>query len=126
MAQFRSPLPRRAVLAVMLVALTGCGVVQSGVSWVSGGGRVSFDDKYYRAKLTKDDEAPQKFSVTVNKVSQSLAGAKEAGRYESVKYCMKFFGWSGVDWTIGPDDPDSSLIIVDDTLTLKGECKGWL
>ena len=36
------------------------------------------------------------------------------------------FGWSGVDWTVGPDMPDASLTISDGNLTLQGECKGWV
>lgn len=64
--------------------------------------------------------------MQVRRASQGIAGAKEAGRYEASKYCLKEFSWTGIDWTVGPDMPDEALTLVDDTLTLSGECKGWV
>jgi hypothetical protein len=85
---------------------------------------VPFDGHIFRTKLSKVDKQRDQFSVTINQVSASLKGAREAGRYEATGYCIEQFGSSDVDWVVGPDSPDSALVIVDDKLTLRGACVG--
>lgn len=107
--------------AVALATVAGC----SGPNAVMMN-RHTFEGQYYRAKLSAEKDVRERFVVVVQDAAKGLAGAKEAGRYEATKYCAKNFGWSGVDWTVGPDMPDASLTISDGNLTLQGECKGWV
>lgn len=62
------------------------------------------------------------FLVTVRDVSQSLDGARAAGRNEATKYCIAQYGTSQVKWNVGPDTAAEYLRVVDDTLTFSGRC----
>ena len=84
--------------------------------------RVAFDGKYFRAKVGKVDGQRDVITVTVRDVSQSLDGARAAGRFEAVSYCVKNFGSSDIAWTVGPDTPTPQLQIADNTLVLQGTC----
>ena len=72
-------------------------------------------------------EEHEEFAVSVFRASQSVAGAREAGRHAAVTYCIKQYGRSEIDWAAGqgPDDEALPRRIVDDTLGLRGRCKGW-
>jgi len=83
--------------------------------------RLSFDGQFFRARLN-DTDARHKFVVAVSPVSASLAGAREAGRYEAVVYCVNNYGSSDIDWVIDPDAPEEDLAIANDILTLEGAC----
>jgi len=87
-------------------------------------GRNLFDGQIYNAKLRKVDKQFDTFQVTVKPVSRSLLGAREAGRFEAVSYCVNTFGSSDVIWTAGPDATEGALLIEKDTLTLAGRCPG--
>ena len=52
----------------------------------------------------------------------SLDGAREAGRYEAIRYCIANFGSSDIAWTEGPDAEDGTLTIANDRLLLRGTC----
>lgn len=83
-----------------------------------------FDGFLYKAKAGPVDKKVSRadFTTTVWEVSQSLEGARQAGRYEATKYCIKEYGSSKVAWSVGPDTPPENLRIVDDTLTFAGRC----
>ena len=85
---------------------------------------VPFDGYLFKAKAAAVDKKVTRadFTVTVFAVSQSLKGAREAGRYEATKYCIREYGTSQVKWAVGPDTPGDQLRIVDDTLTFSGKC----
>ncbi len=87
--------------------------------------RVYFDGNYYPAKAKKEKGDREAFSVSVRKSSQGLDGAREAGRHAGVKYCIKNFGYSGIDWEIGPDAKDEALLLANGNLVLKGRCHVW-
>lgn len=91
----------------------------------SGSGRdaIAFDGNFYRASLKSERGARDSFTLSVRPVSASLLGAKEAGRYEATVYCVNQYGRSDINWVIGPDDPDESFAIANDTLTLQGTCR---
>ncbi|MDA9352089.1 hypothetical protein N9Q74_01910 [Ascidiaceihabitans sp.] len=82
----------------------------------------SFDGIKFRTKLSKVDKQRVQFSVTVLSASQSLAGAREAGRYEATKYCINQYGTSDIAWMSGPDVEDGGLTITNDQLQLRGAC----
>lgn len=84
--------------------------------------RILFDGHFYNAKLRKVERQLDQFVVTVRPVSKSLAGAREAGRYEATSHCINLFGSSDIIWAAGPDAPEDQLNIEKDTLTLQGRC----
>ncbi len=83
-----------------------------------------FDGYRYKAKASAIDKKVSRadFTTTIWTVSQSLTGAREAGRYEGTKYCIKEYGTSKIAWAVGPDTPPENYRIVDDTLTFSGKC----
>ena len=117
---------RRIALVTLVLATGACGMISNGASYLTGSNQQTFEGQTYRARLSPDEAAAQRFVVAVGNLDRGLAGAKEAGRYEATKYCLKNFGWSGVTWSAGPDLPDASLPIVEGQLRLSGECKGWV
>lgn len=84
--------------------------------------RPSFDGKQFRGKISKVDKQRDQFSIVVSPVSQSLAGAREAGRFEATKYCIAQYGTSDVEWINGPDGEEGTLSVVNDKLQLRGAC----
>ncbi len=83
--------------------------------------KLRFDGQFYRTKLSDLDER-HKFQVTASPVSASLEGAREAARYEAIVFCVNEYGSSAIEWVVGPDDPDETLPIDNNTLTLQGAC----
>ena len=86
--------------------------------------RVFFNGMYFPAKSAKASDDRKTFTVTVRRVEQGLAEAREAGRYEATKYCINNFGTSQIAWTQGPD-ADDAVLVSDGTLTLTGRCDLW-
>lgn len=84
--------------------------------------RVAFDGVFFRATSGKVDKQREEFEVGVSPVSASLEGAREAGRYEAIRYCIKQFGSSDIAWIEGPDAEDGTLRISGDKLLLRGTC----
>ena len=91
------------------------------VACTSESDKIAFDGKFFRTKLSDLDERHE-FQVTSQPVSKSLAGAREAARYEATIYCVNEYGSSAIEWVIDPDAPVETLPIKDDTLTLQGAC----
>ncbi|MFT4707636.1 MAG: hypothetical protein ACI9PU_001478 [Ascidiaceihabitans sp.] len=103
----------RLLILASVLALTACGLNNN---------NPTFEGQTYRAKLSKIDKQRDQFSVSVSPVSSSLEGAREAGRYEAIKYCIAQFGTSDIIWVNGPDAEDGSLTITDDKLEFRGTC----
>ncbi|KIC42088.1 hypothetical protein RA27_01390 [Ruegeria sp. ANG-R] len=99
--------------------VTACGNAPSKAT------RVAFDGVFFRAsaKHVNKKAAPTEFTVTVNGVSQSLDGAREAGRYEGIKFCIDNFGSSRIAWKVGPDTEPQKLRIENDKLNFAGTCQ---
>lgn len=110
------------ILVLSLVA--GCSGVRDRIGNIGGkDDRVAFDGKSFRANVKKADRKDRaNFTVTVRDARQSLNGAREAGRYEAVKYCIAEFGTSDITWSQGPDVPDAVLVFDKDTLIFVGTC----
>lgn len=104
------------IAALAVPALAGCNAARKA--------DFAFDGQFFRAKARKAGDAREVFEVSVRPVSASLAGAREAGRYEATRYCVETYGNSTIFWQIGPDSPDEALPIDGDTLTLSGVCEG--
>jgi len=84
--------------------------------------RVAFDGQYFNAKVRKVDGQYDVFTVTVKGVSRSFEGARAAGEYEAIRYCVNTYGNSDIIWTVGPDTPPAQLQIAKDTITFQGIC----
>ena len=108
-----SLLPALAILGA--ATLAGCGS--------SGDEQMLFDGQSFRMKANDIDNDVERFTVEVRPVSASIEGAREAGRYEGIRYCIENFGSSDIDWVLGPDDEVTRLQITDDRLILQGACK---
>ena len=102
------------LLLIAVLVLTACTERRSE--------RVAFDGVFFRASSGKVDKQRDQFEVSVSPVSASLEGAREAGRYEAIRYCIKQFGSSDIDWIAGPDAEDGTLRITGDKLLLRGTC----
>ncbi|WP_238367086.1 hypothetical protein [Mesobacterium pallidum] len=101
-------------LGALLALVAACGQ--------SPDARPSFDGKYFRARVSAERDVRQNFFVTVQPVSASLDGAREAARYEAVKYCIKRYGSSDILWSAGPDETPTGYAIDGDAATFRGAC----
>jgi hypothetical protein len=81
----------------------------------------TFDGQRYRGSVKSDRKNRQDFTVTINQVSKSVAGAVSAGEYKATQHCIQYFGTSDIVWTVGPDS--TPLPVTNDTLTLRGSCR---
>jgi len=81
---------------------------------------VKFDGHYFAGRASKSSLDPHGFSVRIRNAAKSIAGAREAARYEATIYCIEQFGTSDIIWSIGPDDEAISLS--NGSLTLAGRC----
>ena len=81
---------------------------------------VKFDGHYFAGRVSKSSADPHGFSVRIRNAAKSIAGAREAARYEATSYCIQQFGTSDIIWSIGPDDEEISLS--NRSLTLAGRC----
>ncbi len=110
------------VMTMVLVGslfVSACGTAKSRAT------RVAFDGIFFNANAKHVDKktTPTDFTVTVNGVSQSLEGAREAGRYEATKFCIQNFGSSRIVWKVGPETEPQNLRIENDKLTYAGSCQ---
>lgn len=113
---------RLALMSLLLVSIVaGCGVTKRALGQKN---RVYFGEFYFPARVSSTKEDRQSFAVSVDNIAQSLEQAREAGRYEGVKYCIDNYGSSDVAWTNGPDVEDTELNIIDGKLHLAGRCLG--
>ena len=101
------------IAALGLALLAGCS---------NNKNRIAFDGHFYRTKVGKVEGERHVFEVRVRDVSQSLAGAREAGRHAGVSYCVENYGSSEIEWILGPDTPAEALRIADNTLFFQGVC----
>ena len=82
--------------------------------------KISFDGHYFSSKITQNKIDNRYFGLKVRRASRSLSGARDAGRYEATRFCIKSFGTSDIEWVLGPDDENVGL--TGKTLKLSGKC----
>ena len=105
---------RSAFMALIaLLSVTACGQDEDAIR---------FDGQVFSSRLKSERGDRARFVVTARPVSASLAGAREAARYEATSYCVNEYGSSDIDWQVSPDAEEAELPIEGDTLTLQGEC----
>lgn len=108
----------RATFLILLatMTLTACGKNYSDR-------RIRFDGEIFRGSAKPVNRSDRRdFVATAGPVSRSLAGAREAVRYEGTKYCIRWFGISDIDWEIDPQAEADLLPIDKDKITLNGTC----
>ncbi len=109
------------LLLVAATALSACG----GRKLTDFGRKketITFDGFQYKSKAAKYNKTDRDhFEVTVSRATQSLDGARQAGKYEATKYCIKQYGTSSVDWVIGPET--ETIVPVDDKIRMEGYCR---
>ncbi|MCW8842024.1 MAG: hypothetical protein OQK00_01275 [Rhodobacteraceae bacterium] len=112
---------RLGLLLVCTVAIVaGCANLRDRVSRSE---RVTFDGLYFPASVDRiDRDNRDHIKVYVQKPRQSLKAAREAGRFEAVKYCIKEYGTSQIDWINGPDVEDAALVFDRERLVFEGKC----
>ena len=81
---------------------------------------VSLDGYYLSSKLSRSKLDDRSFDLTVRRANRSLSGAREAGRYEATRFCIKNYGTSDIKWVLGPDD--QSIGLTGKVLKLSGQC----
>lgn len=86
--------------------------------------RILFDGIHFRTKAKPVDRkvSVADFRVEVKNATQSLDGARGAGEYGGIRYCISNFGSSRIDWAIGPDTDPAALTLEGDTLVFRGTC----
>ena len=82
--------------------------------------KVFFDGYYFSSKLSRSKLDDRSFDLTVRRANRSLSGAREAGRYEATRFCIKNYGTSDIKWVLGPDD--QSIGLTGKVLKLSGQC----
>jgi hypothetical protein len=114
--QFKHRLHLRALATVVFAStlVTACSGTIRNVN------AVKFDGHYFAGRASKSSVDPHGFSVRIRNAAKSIAGAREAARYEATIYCIHQFGTSDIIWSIGPDDEAISLS--NRSLTLAGRC----
>lgn len=84
---------------------------------------VLFDGQAFRGKVAFESRDNRRnFVATVRPVSASVEGAREAGRYEGVKYCITEYGTSEITWSLSPDAEPVTWSVDSDTVTFTGRC----
>ena len=84
--------------------------------------QVSFDGIRFGSSLKKVNGDELAFNVIVKDAARSFEGAREAGRYEAIKYCIEMLSTSDIDWEVSPDSSD--LVLNNGNLELSGRCTG--
>ena len=102
------------ILTATLI-LSGCGSIRSD--------KVAFAGVYFLSSAKAVGKQRDFFQVAVSPASKSIGGAREAGRYEATRYCIKNFGTSNVEWVQGPNTMDGTYAIENNKLILRGTCK---
>ncbi len=105
-----------------IISVLGCFFILLGCSnpFELEENKVSFDGYKFSTKLNRDKVDDRSFSLVVKRANRSLSGAREAGRYEGTKFCIKNFGTSDIEWVLNPDDNNVGL--TGKVLQLSGRC----
>ena len=108
-----------AVMLSFVLGTASCGTLKNRKK-----SEFAFDGIEFKSKVNKvDKDERSHFKVEVRKATQSIEGAKEAGRYAATRYCIEQYGSSKVEWISGPDQENATLTVIEDDLWLEGVCK---
>lgn len=83
-----------------------------------------FDGIAFQTDVNSSRKARRDFTVSINPAAASLEGAREAARWESARHCIKYYGSSDVDWSVGPETDYGQIAISDGKAVFAGRCTG--
>ncbi|MBV0911437.1 hypothetical protein [Anianabacter salinae] len=107
------------IFMALLVVLPSCSRVTNAVS---GDAPTTFEGIRFKSKLSASSDDRRAFTVNVTPFTVNPRAALESGRYEATKYCLREYGGSDTDWTVGPDADPAGFQPVNDTVVLSGRC----
>lgn len=85
-----------------------------------------FNGKFYPTKERAANKSDRKeFVVTVRRASQGEAGARAAGEHGGMRYCLKNYGTSEIEWIVGPDAPAGTFDVSKNSIAMRGKCILW-
>lgn len=114
------------ILLAVIAGVAGCGRlgldrIGTGLGASAAGAKrntVTVEGVRYRSRANVTSEDKRSFTISVSPVGNPDT-AKEVGRYQATVYCLRNYGGSDTEWTVGPDDPAQ---ISDGSLALAGRC----
>ncbi len=88
------------------------------------GDMILFDGHAYqtRAEIT-DRSDRRRFKITVRNPEVSWIGARAAGEFEAIRYCIGAYGTSELNWFPGSHEEDHDNVDDGRDLVLFGECR---
>ncbi|MDA7426609.1 hypothetical protein [Thalassococcus lentus] len=108
---------RSITIVAMILALAGCerlGLVKRGTT---------IENNVYRGSAKAENRKERDYFIaTAGPVSTSLDGAIQAAAHQGVQHCIKYYGTSEIEWTVGPDTDADALAVDNDKITLMGRC----
>lgn len=111
---------KRVVLTgLVALMLSGCGLRDK---FGFGANPEVFDGVRFNSNVKAARGDRENFVATARPVSKSFNGAIEAARYEGIQHCIRFYGTSDIEWTVGPDTPREAMTVEKDTLVFTGRC----
>lgn len=114
---------RLAISALLILGLSGCGVIGSlGDSLGFGGLRGEPVQRLpYRARLAKGEDRRDVF-VRVAGGAATVDAVRESVRYPATTYCLASFGGSDVDWVTDPATGDWAFVREGNEMVFSGRC----
>lgn len=110
---------RNKVLRGVVVVLAGLGLTACADS-----NPQLFDGIAFQTDVKSKRKTRRDFTVSVKPAAASLEGAREAARWESARHCIKYYGSSVVDWSVGPETDYGQIAISDGKAVFAGRCAG--
>ena len=85
---------------------------------------LKFDGQYFRTQSESTNKSDRRqFEVTVEDASLSLTGARQAGEFEAIRYCIEGYGTSSIRWAPGFAEDDEPSLTESDNMILVGKCE---
>ncbi|MEM8850589.1 MAG: hypothetical protein AAGE03_11210 [Pseudomonadota bacterium] len=118
------------------MSLTGCGIIQpitSGLTGISSPflgpgagtrrGVAEVQGVRFRTRVTATSDDRRNFLTSTPGAARAPVAASEAGRTQAITYCLRLFGGSQIQWTVGPDvEPEQIALDDAGTLVMSGRC----
>ncbi|PZX17634.1 hypothetical protein LX81_01359 [Palleronia aestuarii] len=115
-------MPARLLLLVLIVAISGCDRLPTGLRSAFGAA-LPQEALPYRATLRRDGRRDPNFTVLVNAGGAGLAQIRESVRYPGTVYCLRTFGTSEITWqAVGSPENWVGVPAGSGRLAFRGRC----
>ncbi|MCT4557923.1 MAG: hypothetical protein N4A61_07675 [Pelagimonas sp.] len=116
---------RLVLVSALVLTTAGCSSLSNlGVPGLQRRAIPTFDGHRFNVGVkTEGRKNQQAFVASVRGISRSPEGAIQAAAYHATRHCLKFYGTSDIDWTVGPDQDPATLAQGTDSLSLSGRCR---